>query len=464
MLREEFEKLESRVRVIISADKNEAFLLILEDISAYSVSDVVELLNHHDVIYGIDLIRIAVMLNEKELNTKVLVAKGVPAVKGSDGYYKYYFNTEPVTNTIILEDGTVDYNTLGKLELCKENDLLVEYHPAIQGCTGVSVIGAVIQPNPVKDLKPLKGKGFSIKEDDNCYYSDFDGKIEFDGARLKVSQIYVVEGDLDANSEPIKFYGDVLVQGNVFGDAKIEASGNITVNGCVESATIISGKSVLLKNGMQGSQKGYIFAKEDVSAKFFEQTTVIAKGNVNANSIMNCDIMAYKKIIVSGKRGTIIGGNCRAIELISASVIGNTAEMCTRVVVGMGKEFYDTVMEIDDIISRLKVEIDSLEIKLNCITEKIKNNQVMSLINVRNSIIKEKIEKIAKYNEQCKLKEDLISQKERSLDGSVCVSGRVFPNTNICINGVTNTLRDVYRNVTMLKKESEIKVYSNLRQ
>ncbi|MFA9375698.1 MAG: DUF342 domain-containing protein [Lachnotalea sp.] len=455
--------LESKVKVIVSDDKIEAYLMMLGEITEYDVKDIVELLNHHNVIYGIDKTRIAVMLNEKELNSKVLVAKGKVAIQGSNGYYKYYFNTEPVTNTIILEDGTVDYNTLGKLELCKENDLLVEYHPVINGSDGITVTGVVLKTKGVVDLRPLKGKGFSINESDNCYYSDFDGKIEFDGAKLKVSQVYVVEGDLDANAKPIKFYGDVLVQGNVFGEAKIEACGNITINGSVETATLIASKNILLKNGMQGQGKGYVFAKGDVSAKFFEQTTVVSKGNVFANSIMNCDINAHKKIIVTGRRGAIIGGNCRAIELISASAIGNVAEMCTRIVIGMDKEFYDSILKIDARINGLKSEITVLESNLNRITDKINKKQDNYLVDVRNNIMKEKIEKSAKYNEDCKLKEELISQKERSLNGSVFVSGRVFPNTNVCINGVTNTIRDIYRNVTLLQKESEIKVYSNLR-
>jgi uncharacterized protein (DUF342 family) len=462
MSRDEFEKLlESKVNVIISEEKTEAYLVALEDITEYGVSDIVELLNHHNVIYGIDKARIAVMLNEKEIFSKVLVAKGSPATQGRNGYYKYYFNTKPVTGTIILEDGTVDYNTLGKLELCKENDLLVEYYPAVQGISGMSVTGAVLKAVPSLDLKPLRGKGFTINEEEHCYYANFDGKIEFDGVSLKVLQVYVVEGSLDANSKPIKFCGDVLIKENVFGEAQIEATGNITVNGSVEAATLIAGKDVLLCNGMQGNHRGYIFAKGDVSAKFFEQTTIVSKGNINANSILNCELNANKKIVVSGKRGAIVGGKCRAVELISASVIGNTAETSTSVVIGMGREFFDTVMTIDDTLSKLRCEIDLLDSKLYKITEKLEDNQSSSMIRVRNEIMKEKIEKSAKYNEQFKLKEEIINQKERSLEGRVIVSGRVFPNTNVSINGITNTLRDIYRNVTLFKKEDEIKVYSN---
>lgn len=463
MLREELTNLDESVEVIISNDKIESYLKINKDISMYHVSDIIELLNHYSVVYGIDKARIAVMLGEKEHNRNVLVAKGVAPVNGSDGYYKYFFNTEPVTGTIISEDGTVDYNTLGKMVLCKENDLLVEYYPAVQGTTGVSVTGAVLQPKPVKEQKPIKGKGFSINEEDNCYYSNFDGKIEFDGAKLKVSQVYVVEGDLDANAKPIKFCGDVIIQGNVFGNAKIEAVGNITVNGCVEAATLLAGKNILLRNGMQGNGKGYVFAKGDVSAKFFEQTTVVSKGNINANSILNCDIYANKKVIVSGKRGAIIGGNVRAIELISASVIGNQAEMSTKIEIGVGDDFYHTIKMLEERISKLKIELEDLDKKLNSVTEKIKTNPITFLINTRNEILKIKIEKSAKYNEQCKLKEEIISQKERSLSGSIVVSGHVFPNTNVSINGISDMIKSIYRNVTLRNKESEIKIFSNVK-
>lgn len=464
MLREELKKLEESVKVIISKDKIEAYLELNEDISMHHVSDIIELLNHHNVIYGIDETRIAVMLNEKEVNKSVLVAKGASATRGSDGYYKYFFNTEQLTGTIVLEDGTVDYNTLGKMILCSENDLLVEYYPAIPGTNGVGVTGEVLPPLPVKELKPLKGKGFTINEEDNCYYSNFDGKIEFNGAMLKVSQVYVVEGDLDANAKPIQFCGDVIVQGSVFGDAKIEAVGNITVNGSVESATLLSGKSVLLRNGMQGNGKGYIFAKGDVSAKFFEQATVVCKGNINSNYILNCDMYANKKIIVSGKKGAIIGGNVRAIELIAASVIGNPAQHLTKVEIGVGGDFYYTVQTIDDKIKKLQKEVEELDQKLTRVCEKIRTNPIQFLIDSRNAIMKEKIEKSAKYNEQCKLKEEIIDQKQRSISGCIQVSGKIFPNTNVSINGITNIMRDCYRNVKLFNRESEIKIYSNLLQ
>lgn len=462
MLREELKKLEDSVKVVISNDKIEAYLEIVEDISMYCVADIIEFLNHHNVIYGIDEARIAVMLNEQEINKTVLVAKGTPASKGSDGFYKYFFNTEPVNGTIILEDGTVDYNMLGKMVLCNENDLLVEYYKAIPGMNGVSVTGAVIHAHPVKDLKPLKGKGFDMNEEDNCYYSKFDGKIDFDGNVLKVSQVYVIEGDVNVNTKPIKFCGDVIVLGNIFGDAKIEAVGNITVNGCVESATLLAGKNVLLKNGMQGNGKGYIFAKGDVSAKFFEQTTVVANGNINSNYILNCDMYANKKIIVSGRKGAIIGGNVRAIELISASVIGNTALLPTKVEIGVGNDYYFTIQSIEDKITKLQIELEELDKKLIRISDKIKDNPITLLINARNETIKEKIEKSAKYNEQCKLKEEIISQKQRSITGSIIVSGSVFPNTNVSINGISNMIRDCYRNVTLFRNDSEIRIYSNL--
>lgn len=463
MMREELNKLEESVRVIISDDMIEAYLEIRDvDISMYRVSDMIELLNHHNVVYAIDEARIAVMLNEKEVNQTVLVAKGVSAIQGSDGFYKYFFNTEPVKGTIILEDGTVDYNMLGKMVLCNENDLLVEYHKAIPGTNGVSVSGSIIQAKEVKDLKPLKGKGFTVNEEENCYYSKFDGKIEFDGGMLKVSQVYVVEGDLSANTKPIKFSGDVIVRGNVFADAKIEAVGNITVNGCVESATLLAGKNVLLKNGMQGNGKGYIFAKGDVSAKFFEQTTIVAKGNINSNYILNCDMYANKKIVVSGKKGAIIGGNVRAIETISASDIGNPALLTTKVEIGVGSDFYYTFQSIEDKIIKLQCELEEISKKLSRICEKINKNPIALLIDARNETLKEKIEVTAKYNDQCKLKEELISQKQRSINGSIVVSGHVYPNVNVNINGVTNMLRDCYRNVTLLAKDSEIKIISNL--
>lgn len=450
---------QDKVEIVISDDKTEAYLMLKEDLKDVSVEEVIELLNYKKIIYGIDAARIAVMINSSELFTPVLVAKGSKPEEGNDGYYNFYFNTEPVKKPIILEDGTVDYNTLGSMIVCKENELLVEYHPAKEGSDGMSVLGSVIPAKRVKELTALRGKGF--KSVDNQYYASFDGKIEYENSKLKITQVYIIDGDLDSNSSDITFHGDVLVTGNVSSGKKIDAVGNITVNGSVEVATLIAGKNIILRNGMQGNSKGYVYAKGDVSAKFFEQTTVVCKGNINANAIMNCEMNSDKEIIVAGKRGALIGGKYTAIEKISASTIGNAAQLETKLIIGMDDEYYERLDSLKAEIEALKEEIDDLDRRLLKIGDRLKKSPNGLLMDSRNSLIKEKVENVTRHNEFVKQREEILSQRERSVNGTVVAKGKVFPNTTVSINGVSDVLNDLYRNVTIMKKDGRIRIFSN---
>ena len=57
---------------------------------------------------------------------------------------------------------------------------------------------------------------------------------------------------------------------------------------------------------MQGNGKGSIEAGGSVKGKFFEQSSITCKGDVQANAIMNTRIEAGQDIIVSGKYGVIV--------------------------------------------------------------------------------------------------------------------------------------------------------------
>lgn len=450
-----------KAEVTVSEDKTVAYLTIMGEANKYKIEELAEFLKLNGIIVGIILEELKRIIVDDINYTTVAVAKGRTPIHGRDGRFDCNFDAISSKKPIILDDGTVDYNKLGKINLVKEKDLLVTYIPAVEGHDGIDVYGKIITARKPRELTALRGKGFRISDNQLEYFADFDGKAEFTNGKLNVTRLYVVDGDVDQTTGDIQFYGDILITGNVYPNMKVEAYGHITIDGSVESATLISGKDIIIRNGMMGNGKGYVFAKGDVSAKFFEQTTVVAKGNINANTILNCNMNANKSIIVSGNRGAIIGGKVKAIENISAAAIGNKAEMDTYLEVGIDNEFPKRVIELDNLIKTLKDKINENEQKLARIYEQLRNNQTEFLNDIRTNLLRGKIELNAKLNEQIKAREDMLDQKERSLKGTVVVTGRIFPNTNVWINGASDVMHDEIRNVTFTNKRSEIKIYSN---
>jgi uncharacterized protein (DUF342 family) len=279
----------SRCFIHVTEDGHEAYLMLYKrDDRDYTYEDILEYLDSQNITYGIINEAIYNMIDDKIYYEEVLVAEGTKPNNGSDAYFEFHFNTVPETKPIIFPDGSVDYNTLGKIELVDKGQLLATYHEPVPAVEGMDVFGKPILVKKPNDIKPLRGKGFEMTEDHKQYYSTIEGRVSYNDNQLSVIPIFTVEGDAEAATGDINFNGDVLVKGNVFANVTISATANITVNGHVEVANLVAGKDVLLKNGMQGSGVGTINAKGNVMAKFLEQTQVYAKGNISANAILNC--------------------------------------------------------------------------------------------------------------------------------------------------------------------------------
>lgn len=429
----------------------------------YDVDGILEYLNEQKIIYGIQTERIQQAIEEHLYYVPLIVAVGKEAESGRDGYYEFNFNTEPEIKPIILEDGSVDYNKLGKMELVDIDDLLAIYHPAIPGIDGTDIYGKVIMPKKQKELSLLRGKGFHTIEKEGTieYYSDVEGKAEYKDGSLIVSPVFIVKEDVDATINEITFNGDVWVMGNVSAHATIRATGNINVDGHVESAALIAGKNILLKNGMQGAGRSYVYAKGDISAKFFEQTMVIAEGNIFANAMMNCEVQSNKSILISGKHGIIIGGVVRAVEKIEAYNIGNKAKAFTSIHVGVESSFQSIVSNLDERILELRDRLCEVEIEYQRMTGKMEKNPEV-WIHKRNASMREKINCQASLNALIKWKKNLIDQRERSIEANIKVRKTMYTNTEVGINNVTKVFTSDCDNVTLREKKGEIHIYSNI--
>ena len=116
-------------------------------------------------------------------------------------------------------------------------------------------------------------------------------------------------------------------------------SKSVTVDGSVEAATIIAEGDIVLKKGMQGGGKAKLIAGGNIYANFIEFTEVKAKGNVEANIILNSVISAGKSVVVKGQRGAIIGGTNYCVGQMSAAIAGNKAEIKTVLASGISEDY-----------------------------------------------------------------------------------------------------------------------------
>ena len=428
----------------------------------FSEEELHDILNEHGIVHGIrekTLHEITLGLHDYE---EVLIAAGTASKDGHDGFFEYHFNPRPATKPIVLPDGSVDYNVLGKIELVVRDQLLVTYHPAVSSKPGMDILGNRIDAHNGVDLPPLQCKNCELDANQYEYYATAEGNVTVEDNLLAVTPLYVIEGDLDAATGDVDFRGDVLVQGNVFAGVTVKTTGNITVNGHVEHANLYAGKDVLLKNGMQGSGLGKIHAKRNVLAKFLEQTQVYAGNEINTGALLNCEVESGHTIVVTGKRGTIIGGTACAAEQITAASLGNRVGVNTRLIVGLEKNFKFMMEDLDRKTEEYTIKYTEAKHTLERLTYQLQTQPATpELTRQKTEQIREKIRCQSKLNELSSRREHLIDVNQRSVDGKIITNGPAYVGVVVIINGISETLHSEYRDVTFRKNNREIRIISN---
>ena len=353
---------EEKPIVQITADGMEAYIMLVtpDDGGEYTVESLQKALDERGVKYGIDESALKELADEKKYGLETLIARGTEAVDGKDGYYDYNFNCNFDKKPLMKPDGTVDYWSVKSIESVVQDQVIAEYHPCVEGTDGKTVTGKPIPAKRGREQLPLKGKGFE-RRDDNTYVALMSGKIETQNDRVVILPVHELSGNADLSSGNIDFHGDVVIHGSVESGVIVKASGTITVDGIVEACTLEAGKDIILRSGMLGGNKASVKTKGSITAKFFEFTRIECAGDIRADVLMDCQVQCFGKIIMNGKRGSIIGGLTHGVRGIEVTTLGNDAEKKTVIMTGASPEEYAKLRQLEKTIQELSqglVQID----------------------------------------------------------------------------------------------------------
>mgnify|MGYP002673407032 FL=1 len=353
---------EEKPIVQITADGMEAYIMLVtpDDGGEYTVESLQNALDERGVKYGIDELALKELADEKKYGLETLIARGTEAVDGKDGYYDYNFNCNFDKKPLMRPDGTVDYWSVKSIESVVQDQVIAEYHPCVEGTDGKTVTGKPIPAKRGREQLPLKGKGFE-RRDDNTYVALMSGKIETQNDRVVILPVHELSGNADLSSGNIDFHGDVVIHGSVESGVIVKASGTITVDGIVEACTLEAGKDIILRSGMLGGNKASVKTKGSITAKFFEFTRIECAGDIRADVLMDCQVQCFGKIIMNGKRGSIIGGLTHGVRGIEVATLGNDAEKKTAIMAGASPEEYAKLRQLEKTIQELSQGLIQIE-------------------------------------------------------------------------------------------------------
>ena len=449
----------SKTYVRITEDDRQAWLYLMpkEDGNGYTKDELLGILHEHDVVSGINEDNLIAMSKKKVYEREIKVAEFKDSVPGKDGYYEYFFDINSSTKRpTIREDGSVDYQSMNMVNNVKEGELLALYHPPIDGVPGKDVRGFEIPVEQVKNLPPLQGKGLMRDtENENVYRAAYEGKVEYQDGKVNLNKIHQISGDVDQIIGKVEFFGDVLISGNVEAGTVIRAGKSLTIEGTVEAATLVAGGDIILKRGIQGNQKAQIACKGTLFADFIEHTQVKAGGNVEANIILNSHIEAEGKVILTGKKGTLIGGNVHGTKGIDCKELGNDVEVKTIVHAGCLPEVLTAQRKLMKEEEDLKEALDSLVHEVKDIEAKVKaTGSISPIMEKRLKALIEDKKKLDEKMADCREKLALGMQYiDKAKGATIRIDGNLYKGSVICIDQgrmpiENNTMYMEYRNIS----------------
>lgn len=450
---------EQKPVVRITHDEMEAYLSLPkpEGEEEYAVAQLMQALAEKNITTGIDQQKISDMITDKVYDTDVLVAVGAQAMDGVDGYYDYNFNTNFDSKPKVLPDGSVDYWSVHSIEAVVEGQVIAIYHPAIEGEDGVTVKGRPIQAKRGRDQMPIKGKGFERMNDNLTYTATIDGKIEMQNDRIVILPVHELYGNAELAGGNIDFRGDIVIHGNVESGVVIHATGSITVDGVAEACVLDAGKDIILRSGMLGGGKASVRTKGNITAKFFEFTKIECEGDIQADVLMESNVVCHGQIILSGSRGSIIGGKVHAIRGIMVSTLGNDAEKRTEIFVGAGIEVYSRLKVLEKKIEVEADELNKIEAGLQKFDKLSKERGVSYADDPRRTaLLRAKIQNGAKLASDKEEAKKLQALAESARGACVSVLKEVYPGVVINIDELKFTLKNIGKGIEFYKMPDKI--------
>lgn len=413
------------------------------------------------IVQGIKEKELEEIFKEHTHGYKYIIAQGKQSVDGTDGRIEFAFDVEelkqfkPKEN----EDGTVNLKDLSAVKNVKAGEHLATKILGTPGEEGFNVQGQIIRAKRGKEARMPKGRNTKILEDGVTLVAEIDGKLEYDDHNVYINSVYTVSGDLDSSIGNIDFIGSVVVNGSIHSGFTIKAGGSVEVRGPVDDAVIIAGGDIILSYGIQGTEKSKLVAKGNVVAKFIQNAHVEAGGSVITEAILHSRVTAGDSIRTEMGKGSIVGGNIGATNLVIAKSIGSPMGTVTAIQIGVPPSVYKEYKELGEELKVKRENLNKIDQSIKFLITKTKNGRLtteqqtmLQKFNATRKPVLEEYEEVrARYE---KLGELLNSIKE----GIIKCTDTIYPGVKITFGNLIKYIDDSYGCVVIRKEDGDIHV------
>ncbi|MFA1820650.1 DUF342 domain-containing protein [Virgibacillus oceani] len=414
--------------------------------------DVRQLLKDYNINTGIDDETVRLLYSEPTKDVfPIVIAKGTPPIHGEDGKVNFMTNIHP---TEIDRTKGWNFRDVMRIPSLKKGEKIADIILPTDGENGRDIHGNILQAKKGKPSNIKAGKNVVFREKSLAFYAVINGQLNVSGRNIHIQPVYEVSETLSMKEGNLEFTGTIIIHGDVPSGYTVKAEGDIKVFGMVEAATIISGGSIFIAEGLAGQKNGIIQAEESIRLGYINQGEAVAGNDLYAENSIIHSICSVKNHVFC-QRGNIIGGFLSVGKSLEARDIGTRFGTKTEIIFGIDKTLH---IQEEKLLIKKKELQDTIK-KLTVLGEKLKQqassenpkSRIMQL-KQRNSYTKAK----EKLSETETLLGELNAQIGSEAEAELIVNNYLFNQVTVAFGKYKRIINTDYHYVKMFLRKNEI--------
>jgi uncharacterized protein (DUF342 family) len=288
--------LERLVRVEITADKSEAYLVLSEGISPdllieaylHMRLDEAGVVRGKDRDTGVKWV-IREYLERGAEHLRQIVLRGTAPVHGIDAHLEMLELPRAET----AADG---HYSRGQIDWVPAGTTVARIIPAVHGKDGVNVLGELVPAKPARALTPSLDHHLELRANGDIVTLR-EGRLIRKNNRLRIDSTVVIAGNVDFSTGNVVFPGNVIIEKGVRDCFSVRAKGSIKVRDLVDAATLDADGSMLLEQGIAAREKGPVRAGKDLRAKYMTNVRATAGRDAEiTKELNNCELLVGRRL------------------------------------------------------------------------------------------------------------------------------------------------------------------------
>lgn len=259
--------------------------------------------------------------------------------------------------------GKVDHYNRSSFVTVKAGQTLGRLVPATPGEDGHDVCGKLLPAKPGRDLK-ITCNDLVLRDASGCFKAAHSGVLKFDGKHIQIITCLKVDGYVDFATGNILFDGEVEIAKGIRDCFQVKATGDVTVRGLIEAATIHTGGNLFAHGGMASKERGFVQVHGDLHAPYLDNVQGAVRGDLIVKSeIIQCELVVNGALRMP--RGSVLGGKLEVLGGAEVQQLGSPAAAATALRLGAGSKMLQTLHQARASLEHMNQRLEQMEDELD---------------------------------------------------------------------------------------------------